>query len=267
MKECNIIKDLLPLYIEELCSEDSREYVEAHLKDCKECKETFEYLKYSDLCVETVEKKEINAFKKLERYISGKILINYFLFLLVMILGVVVLLCTVPKVPEEIYYVLMPLTMFATGRTFHKVTFADTDSKSVQGRFWIQGILLLGSCLLNFYLIFAVKENNIPFGIPMDKIGPVVNTILRGSIILSLIIFISHLYQVGRKRTRYSLWCNLSILCMFMNLVYDNFLYNMFDPQTAVVYLVKNTVGLLVVYVMISLVMWMVLKGKGRDKA
>lgn len=262
MKECNIVKDLLPLYIEELCSEDSQEYVEAHLKECKECKESFEYLKYSELCVEVVEKKEINAFKKLERYISGRILINYFLFLIAVILGVIILLCTVPHVPEEVYYVLMPLTMFATGQTFHNVSFMAKDSKSVQGRFWIQGILLLGSCLLMFYLIYAVKENNIPFGIPMNKIGPVVNTILRGSIILSLIIFISHLYQVGRKRVRYSLWCNLSILCMFMNLVYDNFLYNMFDPQTAVDYLVKNTMGLLVVYVVMSLVMWMVLERK-----
>ncbi len=262
MRECNIVKDLLPLYVEELCSEDSKEYVEEHMKSCQECKESFEYLKYSEVCIKEVEKKEINAFQKLERYISARIMISYVLFLVVVVIGIGILLCTVPEAPEEIYYVLMPLTMLATGLTFHNVSFTDKDSKSVQGRFGIQGILLLGSCLLMFYLLFAVKENNIPFGIPMNKIGPVVNTILRGSIILSLIIFISHLYQVGRKRTRYSLWCNLSIFCMFMNLVYDNFLYNMFDPQTAVEYLVKNTVGLWVVCVMMSLVMWIVIVRK-----
>lgn len=62
MKECNIVKDLLPLYIEELCSEDSKDYVETHLENCEKCRESFEYLKYSELCVEAVEKKENQCF-------------------------------------------------------------------------------------------------------------------------------------------------------------------------------------------------------------
>lgn len=41
---CNVIKDLLPLYIENLTSTDSRELVEEHLSSCLACNEEYEKL-------------------------------------------------------------------------------------------------------------------------------------------------------------------------------------------------------------------------------
>jgi len=35
---CEIIQDLLPLYCDGVCSQDSKQVVEAHLKDCEKCK-------------------------------------------------------------------------------------------------------------------------------------------------------------------------------------------------------------------------------------
>lgn len=42
MKEisCNIIEDLLPLYYDNVCSEESRRLVEDHLSGCVKCRET-----------------------------------------------------------------------------------------------------------------------------------------------------------------------------------------------------------------------------------
>ena len=36
--KCEIIRDLLPLYIENLCSEESCREVEAHLASCGRCR-------------------------------------------------------------------------------------------------------------------------------------------------------------------------------------------------------------------------------------
>ena len=36
-KECNIIRDLLPNYIEKLTNNDTNEFIEKHIKNCKEC--------------------------------------------------------------------------------------------------------------------------------------------------------------------------------------------------------------------------------------
>ena len=40
--KCDIVKDLLPLYIENLCSSASREAVEEHLEHCETCREEYE---------------------------------------------------------------------------------------------------------------------------------------------------------------------------------------------------------------------------------
>ena len=42
---CNIIRDLLPLYAEELASADSREAVEGHLLGCESCRKAYEDMK------------------------------------------------------------------------------------------------------------------------------------------------------------------------------------------------------------------------------
>lgn len=34
---CNIVRDLLPLYIDDCCSEESRDMIDEHLKKCEEC--------------------------------------------------------------------------------------------------------------------------------------------------------------------------------------------------------------------------------------
>ncbi len=39
--ECNIVRDLLPLYIENMVSAETKEFVEAHLSKCPECNELY----------------------------------------------------------------------------------------------------------------------------------------------------------------------------------------------------------------------------------
>lgn len=40
--DCNVIKDLLPLYADGVCSNESRELIEAHLAQCEECRRDLE---------------------------------------------------------------------------------------------------------------------------------------------------------------------------------------------------------------------------------
>lgn len=42
---CDVIRDLLPLYCDDVCSQDSQGLVENHLKDCQECSELLEKMK------------------------------------------------------------------------------------------------------------------------------------------------------------------------------------------------------------------------------
>lgn len=42
---CNIIKDMLPLYVDEVVSSDTRNLVNEHLKDCSACQKKYEAMK------------------------------------------------------------------------------------------------------------------------------------------------------------------------------------------------------------------------------
>lgn len=42
---CNIIKDLIPLYIDGCCSKESNRIVEEHIKNCEDCKNLYEDMK------------------------------------------------------------------------------------------------------------------------------------------------------------------------------------------------------------------------------
>lgn len=43
--DCNVVKDLIPLYIDGCCSEESAIIVEEHLKECSVCREIYEDMK------------------------------------------------------------------------------------------------------------------------------------------------------------------------------------------------------------------------------
>ena len=64
MNKCNVIRDLLPLYVDEVCSEDSREMVEEHISTCQECKQELEDYCYNTGLPEVSADVAMKKFKK-----------------------------------------------------------------------------------------------------------------------------------------------------------------------------------------------------------
>ena len=62
---CNIVQDLLPLYSDEVCSEDSRNLVEEHVKECEACQDFLKKLKKEEAC-DGVESEDIKELKKIQ---------------------------------------------------------------------------------------------------------------------------------------------------------------------------------------------------------
>ena len=46
-KECKIVQDLLPNYIEKLTNEETNKFIEEHLKNCEDCKKNYDDMKES----------------------------------------------------------------------------------------------------------------------------------------------------------------------------------------------------------------------------
>ena len=89
MIHCDIIQDLLPLYVDNVASESSRAMIDAHIKSCENCRAVFAKLQGGGEPVSlTVDKAEIGAFKKMKRKIFRKILMITGLSILVTVVGI-----------------------------------------------------------------------------------------------------------------------------------------------------------------------------------
>ena len=66
MKECKIICDLLPSYIDGLTTEDTNQYIEQHLDNCKDCKEVLEEMR-KDFKTDII-KKDTREVKYIKKY-------------------------------------------------------------------------------------------------------------------------------------------------------------------------------------------------------
>ena len=62
---CNVCKDLLPIYVDKLCSEESEQLVENHLSGCEDCRNTYEAMtdKISVPKIDEEEKDKTDEFK------------------------------------------------------------------------------------------------------------------------------------------------------------------------------------------------------------
>lgn len=88
--ECNIVKELLPNYIEDLLGEEAKRYVEEHLESCNNCNQTLSMIKDERKETNSYEKREeqveLNHLKKYKRKMSTiKMLLFAFLLLTLII--------------------------------------------------------------------------------------------------------------------------------------------------------------------------------------
>ncbi|KIR03568.1 hypothetical protein P261_02383 [Lachnospiraceae bacterium TWA4] len=73
--ECKIVGDLLPLYLENMLSEETMEFVKQHLKSCKQCSDEFEQMKVgvkNHTIEENEGKKDVQALMTVKKKLRKK---------------------------------------------------------------------------------------------------------------------------------------------------------------------------------------------------
>lgn len=74
---CGIIRDLLPLYIDDVCNEESKQAVQNHLSECEKCRNYYEAMKSTEDFVENkrdaTEESKVNSLKNVKNRINKKI--------------------------------------------------------------------------------------------------------------------------------------------------------------------------------------------------
>ena len=75
---CNVIQDILPLYIDDVVSDDTKELVEEHLQNCEICQRVYHETKTdleNDMKISAQTKEsshEANDLKSFRKFLFGK---------------------------------------------------------------------------------------------------------------------------------------------------------------------------------------------------
>ena len=78
---CNIIRDLIPLYIDDVCSEESKKIIEEHLEECEECKAFLSSMNEENNIIKHIsdnseETQKISSFKAVKKRMQRKQIIS-----------------------------------------------------------------------------------------------------------------------------------------------------------------------------------------------
>lgn len=91
-RKCNLIEDLLPLYVEGIVSEQTKEEIEQHLKECDKCLQIFEDMRKDSTMFEIEQEnteeinnseKEIKCIKKVKKKLILRIISSIFVSVII----------------------------------------------------------------------------------------------------------------------------------------------------------------------------------------
>lgn len=105
--KCEVVKDILPLYVDGVCSQESAQLVEEHVENCEECRKIQEQLS-STIKLPMEDGAEIKGFKK---FIKKKVWIKVIIAVVaILIIGYIIKVAIAlnvseiwPKADEELF--------------------------------------------------------------------------------------------------------------------------------------------------------------------
>lgn len=94
---CNVIRDLMPSYIDGLCSEESKDIVKEHINECPKCKELFnDYSSdFENSSISTVFSDEKEIIKKVNQKNKRTSLLNSFVTVIAAIIIMIILVVVI----------------------------------------------------------------------------------------------------------------------------------------------------------------------------
>ncbi|MEC1718430.1 zf-HC2 domain-containing protein [Schinkia azotoformans] len=161
---CNIIKDLLPSYIDGICSDETIKLVEDHIKNCKECKVWLNRMqketKPIQLMPEDVEK-AVTPFKKINRKRRIQVFIAIMMTFMMTIVGYYIVqdVGAVNQLffPKKMGFV----NMTNDKEEWESVKFNDQDFIIFDSIFWDKEIINDDSNELDIFLRVKDEKGNI----------------------------------------------------------------------------------------------------------
>ena len=243
--DCNVIRDLMPSYLDEICSKESRNLVDAHLTSCAQCRVQIELLKRTELTDEQREPVKLSYLKKLKHYYMKKEILNVVLLIFVITGGFWLMQNFHSMLGLHSLYLFFPLFLFATYSLVPQPVVPPKTSR-LSGFLTGMSLVLLAVFFVLVILSLPIGRGEYVLRIPTDEIGYYFNRWIHQIAFLQIGIFAAanllRLFGYGFHKAIYGLTLTgvalaSGFLCILGNLATVEAFYEMLAKMLACVVL------------------------------
>lgn len=227
---CDVIKDLIPSYLEHICSEGSKKVVEEHLLECEDCRRHVESLKQTTIVGRQVDLKAADYMKKTRHYYDKKTIAC----LIGVLAAVYVGFCCIAAPSFYIggryleiaaaVIALSLLLLLQEGQEYRE----HKTSRKIAAALTIVGFAYLTGLYASFVCSWFYTQKT-PFGIPEHQFGPFMHKQMVVVTILETGLFLWSLWDAMQKDHRLGLTSVIALLSMAYGMVLDETLYRLDD--------------------------------------
>ncbi len=242
---CNVIRDLMPSYLDDICSKESRYLVDAHLISCEQCRAHMELLKNVELTDEQGEECRVSCLKKVKRHYASRERISLILFALTVMIGYCLMIEYYGMIKSNLFYLIFPLFFYAAYSLLpERISTAGASKTSVFS--WI--LIAASALLVLFYFVLAflgvtiVRTQSGLFGIPLNRTGPYLGSLLTLTAALQLGIFVLAYALLFCGRRIHKSVCGLPLTGIALSAGYQCILHSMSTAEAFCGLLCKVTV-------------------------
>lgn len=240
---CDIVKDLIPSYLDGICSDTSRAAVEEHLAGCQGCRAFLHRVQDTFLTAEAVNLETLDYMKKVKRHYLRKNMIAAGICLLFGLL-----LMALPKAswfPQKLqygwYYALFPLLTLSLAPLLFNSS-GPTPKNRLQK--WAGGAGICGilCCIVLEFLFhpFFRSKAALSFLSP-EKTGILLDYQRRIILLIELVFFLLLVFTAVKKDHSPGIWPLWNLTGCFLCLVFGCVLHQLDTPEAYLRMLLSRT--------------------------
>ncbi len=224
---CDIIQDLIPSYVDEICSEATRQCVEEHVKTCSECQKMLELCRNHNFSGKDIEKRELDGLKKIRRLMNVQRIVSCLMLFIIIMVGIWTFVLNINVMSGNHYYGW--LAVCVVGALLVNVT--AQGNKLPGKKECIVGILPLAAdvyiALMVCYCINRVLVGKLPFGMEAVKCGPFLERQIIVVFVIQILFLLHHLISMIRSDRNFSGFLCVDTIGIFLMLGNDIMLKRM----------------------------------------
>lgn len=222
--ECDVIRDLIPSYVEEICSETSKRYVDEHLEECSDCDRLMRQLRDTDFSTTKLEQRQFDGYKKAKRQISQQSISGVLLAVSLVfsaIAGSWLLVYGGGARSDKGYYMLLGISVACT---IYYMTVRKPTAPMKKTDWGMTILSVLATGYLTWLVHYSLTEfmvYRIPFGMQAGQFGSFVRHQFNAVAVFQLVMYLFLLWRLVKKQIN-----NGGTLCLCLTGICLMYLYN-----------------------------------------